>query len=91
MAFRELAQLDRSQDKSPQCENISTTHSHRVVYLRDQVANYKQKAKNYLYNNQSAKAILAYRNELLPFLLENHARDDEQIVTCYKQMASLHY
>ncbi|CAF1254556.1 unnamed protein product [Rotaria sordida] len=59
--------------------------------LQQRILDYKEKAKNYLNNKQLNKAIAVFRDELLPFLLENHAQDDEQIAMCYKQIALLFY
>ncbi|CAF1441187.1 unnamed protein product, partial [Adineta ricciae] len=46
------------------------------------------KAKTYLDENRPHKAEQVYREELSPFLLENHARDDEQLTRCYMKIAS---
>ncbi|CAF4088925.1 unnamed protein product [Rotaria sp. Silwood2] len=101
IAYKELIQLNHASDKKQQCTCIDSSdeittdnylpNSCRVVDLKQRVLDYKEKAKHYLDNKQFDRAIEVYRTELLPFLLENHARDDEHIATCYRQIASLYY
>ncbi|CAF1133552.1 unnamed protein product [Rotaria sordida] len=71
--------------------NCYSTNQYRIADLQQRILDYKEKAKNYLNNKQLNKAIAVFRDELLPFLLENHAQDDEQIAMCYKQIALLFY
>ncbi|CAF1011684.1 unnamed protein product [Rotaria sordida] len=94
IAYGELAQLNGIGYKDSSnafTTAIYSSNSARVRDLRKRISGYKVKAKNYFDEHQIDKAIKVYRTELLPFLLENHARDDEQIGTCYRQMASLYY
>jgi hypothetical protein len=76
-----LAQLSGISNKHPSNAITSSTYSSNS----DCISDYKEKAKQYLDQNQVDKTIKVYRKELLPFLLENHARDDEQIATCYRR------
>ena len=95
IAYKDLSQLNRTGNQqqlypyttSGTRETNCSSDSARVNYLNQRICEYKQKAKRYLDTNRIDKAILVYRNELLPFLLENHTRDDYQISTCYTQMA----
>ena len=94
IAYNELEQLNCLGEQHPNDEVVTVNYfskSCRVKDLQQRISDYKEKAKQYLDQTQFDKANEVYRNELLPFLLENHARDDEQIATCYRQMASLYY
>jgi tetratricopeptide (TPR) repeat protein len=94
-AYEELAQLGYIVGKLQQSFKTNTDNyflnPHRVAHLNQSISQYRQKAKNYLKDNRLDKAIAVYKSELLPFLLESHAQDDEQIAICYGQMASLFY
>jgi tetratricopeptide (TPR) repeat protein len=92
IAYNELSQLECVvSDRKQRCLSANNPlNSYRVEDLHQRVADYKEKATQYLNRNQFDKAMKVYRTELLPFLLENHARDDEQIAMCYKQLASFY-
>ncbi|CAF1671531.1 unnamed protein product, partial [Adineta ricciae] len=53
---------------------LKSSNSSRLMYLHQQICNYRHKAKTYLDENRPHKAEQVYREELSPFLLENHAR-----------------
>ncbi|UJR11377.1 hypothetical protein I4U23_015557 [Adineta vaga] len=83
-AYNELADLESM-------NIITDMNSSESSDLNQQVSDYKQKARNYMSRNQFDKAKNVYRQELLPFLLENYARDDEQIGECHLRIASFIY
>lgn len=91
--YQEYLQLEhhmRNLEQQQYLPMINRTSS-RIFDLKQRINNYKEKAKYYLNENQEEKGIKVYKEELLQFLLENHSRDNEQIITCYRQMASLYY
>ncbi|CAF3278113.1 unnamed protein product [Rotaria socialis] len=99
LACQEFNRLKLVSDKNQQYLDSSDDvtngndlpNSWRIVDLKQRVFDYKEKTNYYFNNNELDKAIKVYRTELLPFLLENHGRDDEQMATCYKQIATLYY
>ena len=65
------------------------TNEKRMDNIKRRIADYKQKAQSYFNVGKFDKARQVYAEELLPFLLEYQAHDDEQIAICYMGIASL--